>query len=90
MDRQAPSPDECDGIGMQRPEFLHHASLDSPRQRRRETGLYGAPGDRASPTWGRSGKDLRSVSANCARTDAFSAALGPLPTSASTDVVRAR
>ena len=42
--------------------------------------------DCASPTWWRTGKELPGVSANCAKTDAFSVALRPQPTSASTDV----
>ena len=35
--------------------------------------MYGSAGDRASPTWGRIGKKVCSVSANCAKINAFSA-----------------
>ncbi len=35
--------------------------------------MYGTPGNRASPTWGRIGKKLCSVSANSTKMNAFSA-----------------
>ncbi len=38
----------------------------------RETGVYGAATDCASPTLGRSWKNSCRISANCAKTDAFS------------------
>ena len=49
--------------------------------RRRGAEMYGLATDRASPTWGRTGKNL-CVSAKRAKTDAFSAAPWPLPPSA--------
>ena len=61
---------------------LHAASRTSaPRiagsvpLHRREAGMYGTARNRASPTWGRIKKELRCVSANCAKMDAFSAAV---------------
>ena len=44
--------------------------------------MYGTAGNRASPTWGRIKKELRCVSANYAKMNAFSAAV-PQPRSAS-------
>jgi len=84
LDRQTPSPDEDDRIGLsktvrrsrprtpqlvrprlarmavQRPEL----PCDASTPRRCETGLYGASGSRASPSWGRTGKKL----SGCSRT----------------------
>ena len=58
------------------------AGRDPSPRRRRETGLYGAAGTGAPPTSGRTGKNLRRGSANCAKTDAVSTAPRRLPSSA--------
>ena len=41
----------------------------------RDAGVYGAATDRASPTWGRTGKNSCWSSANCAKSEAFGATL---------------
>ena len=63
-------------------EACGEAGMDPSLPRRRETGLYGAAGIGASPTWGRSGKNCRCVSAYSAQRDAVSAAPRPPPSSA--------
>ena len=70
-------------MAVQRPEIPHEAYPDPSPRCRHESGLYGPAEDRASPTRGRSGKNLRPDPADCAKTDAFSAAPRPRPSSAS-------
>ena len=60
-------------------EFPHEASPDPSPRRRREAEMYDAATDRASPTWGRNGGNLRWACANCAKTYASGTAPPPLP-----------
>ena len=76
-------PPKFSRMAMQRPEFPHDASSVRPRSADARPKCKALPRDCASPTWGRIGKNLCCVSANCAKTDAFSTALRPLPSSES-------